>query len=300
MGICEGRVVIVTGAGRGLGREYALAFAAEGARVVINDLGGALAGGGRDTGPADEVVAAIVAAGGDAIANYDDVADWDGAGRLVSAAIQRFGTLHALVNNAGILQMTPFVEETPENWDMTMRVHLRGHFCVARRAVDFWLAEERAGRRLAARIVNVSSGAGLHGAAGQPAYAAAKAGIAALTLTQAAELGGFGITANAIAPTARTRMTTEFWPEAIAKPNTGFDAMDPATVAPMVVWLGSELSSGVTGCVFEVGGGSISLADGWAPGSMIDRQRQWQPAEIGPAVATLMARRRPPSPVWNT
>jgi NAD(P)-dependent dehydrogenase (short-subunit alcohol dehydrogenase family) len=181
-----------------------------------------------------------------------------------------------------------------------MRVHLRGHFCVARHAAGHWRAEHAAGRPVAARIVNISSGAGLHGAANQAPYAAAKAGIAALTITQAAELGQFGITANAIAPTARTRMTTEFWPQHTARPNSGFDAMDPATVAPMMTWLGSEASGEVTGCVFEVGGGMIALAEGWHMGPMIDRQRKWEPMEIGPAVASLLARRRPPAPVWNT
>ncbi len=300
MGICDGRVVIVTGAGRGLGREYALAFAAQGASVVVNDLGGMLDGSGRDNSVAQGVVDEIVAGGGRAAPNGDDVADWDGAARLVQSAIDSFGALHAVVNNAGILQMVPFIEESAENWDQTMRVHLRGHFCVARHAVDHWRGEHAAGRPVAARIVNISSGAGLHGAANQAPYAAAKAGIAALTITQAAELARFGITANAIAPTARTRMTTEFWPQETAMPNSGFDAMDPATVAPMVAWLGSEASGDVTGCVFEVGGGMIALEEGWHMGPMIDRQRKWEPEEIGPAVAGLLARRRPPAPVWNT
>lgn len=300
MGICQDRVIIVTGAGRGLGREYALALAAEGARVVVNDLGVTLSGSGRDTSVAEAVATEIRAAGGSALANGDDVADWDGAARLVQAAIDGFGALHGVVNNAGILQMAPFAEETAENWDRTMRVHLRGHFCVARHAVDHWCREHRAGRPVAARIVNISSGAGLHGAAGQAPYAAAKAGIAALTITQAAELAEFGITANAVAPTARTRMTTEFWPQQTARPNSGFDAMDPATVAPMVAWLASEGSGSTTGCVFEVGGGMIALEEGWHMGPMIDRQRKWAAEEIGPAVASLLARRRPPTPVWNT
>ena len=233
------------------------------------------------------------------MANCDDVADWDGAGRLVACAIDRFGRLDTVVNNADILEMTPFVEETSENWDRTMRVHLRGHFCVARRAAENWLSRAR-GEATAARIVNISSGAGLHGAAGQSAYAAAKAGIAALTITQAAELQVHGITANAIAPTAGTRMTAEFWPDQTAKPDSGFDTMDPATVAPAVVWLGSAESGAVNGCVFEVGGGMIALAEGWHPGPAIDCQRQWRPAEVGPAIAGLIARARPPAPVWNS
>jgi len=295
MGICDGRVVIITGAARGLGREYALGFAAEGAYVVINDLGGA-----TDREAAAAVAEQIKAAGGKAITNHDDIADWDGAGRLIRAALDAFGALHVVVNNAGILRLFPFEEEPLENWDRTIRVHLRGHFCVARRALDYWRAEQAAGRPFAARIINVSSGAGLQGAAGQASYSTAKGGIASLTLTQAAELGRYGITANAVAPTARTRMTSEFWPDQIAKPDQGFDAMDPANVAPLLVWLGSERSSHVTGCVFEVGGGLIALEEGWDFGPMIDRQRRWAPAEVGPAVDVLLSRRCTPRPVWNT
>lgn len=295
MGICDGRVVIVTGAARGLGREYALGFAAEGAHVIVNDLGGR---GDREA--TEAVVGEIKAAGGKAISNHDDITDWTGAGRLIGAALEAFGALHVVVNNAGILRLVPFEEESPENWDLTIRVHLRGHFCVARRAVDYWRAEHAAGRPIAARIINISSGAGLQGAAGQTAYSTAKGGIASLTLTQAAELGRYGITANAIAPTARTRMTTEFWGAQVAKPEQGFDAMDPANVAPLLVWLGSERSGHVTGCVFEAGGGLIALEEGWDFGPMIDRQRRWTPAEVGPAIEVLLSRRRAPRPVWNT
>jgi NAD(P)-dependent dehydrogenase (short-subunit alcohol dehydrogenase family) len=295
MGICDGRVVIITGAARGLGREYALGFAAEGAHVVVNDLGGA-----TDREAAAALAREIKAAGGKAITNHDDIADWDGAGRLIRTALDAFGALHVVVNNAGILRLFPFEEEPLENWDRTIRVHLRGHFCVARRALEYWHAEHVAGRPVAARIINVSSGAGLQGAAGQASYSTAKGGIASLTLTQAAELGRYGVTANAVAPTARTRMTSEFWPAQIAKPEHGFDAMDPANVAPLLVWLGSERSSHVTGCVFEVGGGLIALEEGWDFGPMIDRQRRWAPAEVGPAVDVLLSRRRVPRPVWNT
>lgn len=295
MGICDGRVVITTGAARGLGREYALGFAAEGACVVVNDLGGA-----PDREAAAAVAGEIKAAGGKAITNHDDIADWDGAGRLIRAALDAFGALHVVVNNAGILRLFPFEEEPLENWDRTIRVHLRGHFCVARRALEYWLAERASRRPVAARIINVSSGAGLQGAAGQASYSTAKGGIASLTLTQAAELGRYGVTANAVAPIARTRMTAEFWPDQIAKPAQGFDAMDPANVAPLLVWLGSERSGHVTGCVFEAGGGLIALEDGWDFGPMIDRQRRWEPVEVGPAVDALLSRRRTPRPVWNT
>jgi NAD(P)-dependent dehydrogenase (short-subunit alcohol dehydrogenase family) len=295
MGICDNRVVIITGAARGLGREYALGFAAEGAQVMINDLGGA-----ADRKAAEAVVEEIRAGGGQALANHDDIADWDGARRLVRAALEAFGALHTIVNNAGILRIFPFAEEPLENWDRTIQVHLRGHFCVARHAVDHWRAEHAAGRPVAARIINISSGAGLQGAVGQASYATAKGGIASLTLTQAADLHRYGITANAVAPIARTRMTSEFWPDQVAKPGEGFDAMDPANVAPTLVWLGSEYSSHVTGCVFEVGGGLIALEQGWDLGPIIDQQRRWKPSEVGPAIDTLLSRRRAPRAVWNT
>jgi NAD(P)-dependent dehydrogenase (short-subunit alcohol dehydrogenase family) len=295
MGICNGRVVIVTGAARGLGREYALGFAAEGAQVVINDLGGPM-----DREASEAVAQEIRSSGGKAIINHDDITDWNGAGRLIRAALDAFGALHVIVNNAGILRIFPFEEESLENWDQTIRVHLRSHFCVARRAVDYWCAEHAAGRPVAARIINISSGAGLQGAAGQASYSTAKGGIASLTLTEAAELGRYGITANAVAPIARTRMTSEFWPDQIAKPEQGFDAMDPANVSPLLVWLGSERSGHVTGCVFEVGGGLIALEEGWDFGPMIDRQRRWAPSEVGPAIDVLLSRRRAPRPVWNT
>lgn len=299
MGICDGRVVIVTGAGRGLGREYALAFAAEGALVVVNDVGGELRGGGRDSTAADGVVDEVRSAGGNAVANHDDVADWIGANRIVRTALEEFGSLDCVVNNAGILNIVPFERDTLENWDKTIGVHLRGNFCVTKHAVAHWLAERAAGGAPIARIINISSGAGLQGAVGQGAYAAAKAGIAALTLSLAEEFNDLGITVNAVAPIARTRMTAEYWPELTAKPNEGFDAMDPANVAAMVVWLGSVDASDVTGCVFEVGGGMIAVEEGWHLGPMIDRARRWTPHEIGPAVGALLARRRPPRPVWR-
>jgi len=293
--ICENRVVVVTGAARGLGREYALAFAAEGAQVVINDLGGA-----ADRRAAEAVVREIEGAGGKAVANHDDIADWDGAGRLIQSSLETFGALHTVVNNAGILRIFPFAEEPLDNWDLTIRVHLRAHFCVARHAVEHWRAEHSAGRAVAARIINISSGAGLQGAAGQASYATAKGGIASLTLTQAADLARYGITVNAVAPIARTRMTSEFWPAQVAKPDHGFDAMDPANVAPTLVWLGSERSSHVSGCVFEVGGGLIGLEEGWDLGPKVEHQRRWAPADVGPAIDELLSRRRAPRAVWNT
>lgn len=300
MGICDGRTVIVTGAGRGLGRAYALAFAAEGANVVVNDIGTSLAGEGRDHSAADAVVAEIVAAGGKAIANHDDVADWDAARSLVAGAVEAFGDLHVVVNNAGIVRDRMFVSATPEEWDDTMRVHLRGHFCVTRHAVDHWRAKQKTGADPDARIINTTSGAGLQGSIAQAAYSTAKGGIAALTLVQAAELGRYGITANALAPAARTRMTEQAFADKMAAVERGFDVQDPANIAPSVVWLGSSLSRDVTGCVFELEGGRISIETGWHIGPTIDRHARWSPAEAGEAIATLLRGRPAPRAVWGS
>lgn len=300
MGICDGRTVIVTGAGRGLGRAYALAFAAEGANVVVNDIGASLAGEGRDHSAADAVVAEIVAAGGKAVANHDDVADWEAARSLVGSAIGAFGDLHVVVNNAGIVRDRMFVSATPEEWDETMRVHLRGHFCVSRHAVDHWRAKQKGGTDPDARIINTTSGAGLQGSIAQAAYSAAKGGIAALTLVQAAELGRYGITANALAPAARTRMTEQAFADKMAAVERGFDVQDPANIAPSVVWLGSPLSRDVTGCVFELEGGRITIESGWNLGPTIDLHARWSPAEAGKAIATLLRERPAPRAVWGS
>lgn len=300
MGICENRTVIITGAARGLGRAYALAFAAEGANVVVNDIGTSLGGEGRDTSAADGVVAEIVAAGGKAVANYEDITDWDAAGRIVQAALDAFGDLHVVVNNAGIVRDRMFVSATLEEWDATMHVHLRGHFCIARHAVNYWRAKQKDGRDPDARIINTSSGAGLQGSIAQAAYSTAKGGIASLTLVQAAELGRYGITANALAPSARTRMTEQAFAEKMATEGEAFDVMDPANVAPTVVWLGSSASRDVTGCVFELEGGKIMLEDGWREGPVVDKGAKWEPAEVGDAVAKLIEARVPPRKVWGT
>lgn len=300
MGICEGRTVIITGAARGLGRAYALAFGAEGASVVVNDIGTSLAGEGRDTSAADETVAEIVAAGGKAVANYEDITDWDASKRLVDAAVAAFGDLHVVVNNAGIVRDRMFVSATPEEWDATMQVHLRGHFCTSRHAVDYWRAKQKAGTNPDARIINTSSGAGLQGSIAQAAYSTAKGGIASLTLVQAAELGRYGITANALAPSARTRMTEQAFAEKMATAEQAFDAMDPANIAPTVVWLGSAESAHVTGCVFELEGGKIMLEDGWREGPQVDQQARWEPSQVGAAVDSLLAKRVPPRAVWGT
>jgi NAD(P)-dependent dehydrogenase (short-subunit alcohol dehydrogenase family) len=299
-GLCDGRVVIVTGAGRGLGRAHALAFAREGARVVVNDLGVASDGSGGDRTPAQEVVEEIRAGGGQAVVDASDVADFEQAGRLVAAAVDAFGRLDVVVNNAGFVRDRMFVSCSEEEWDAVVRVHLRGHYCVSRRACDHWRAESKAGRAVDARILNTSSGAGLQGSVGQSAYAAAKAGIAALTLVQAVELGRYGITANAIAPSARTRMTEGPFAEMMRKPEHGFDAMDPANVSPLVVWLGSPESREVTGQVFEVAGGSIAVADGWRTGPRVDKGARFAPDEVGAVVRDLLAKAVPAQKVYGS
>lgn len=299
--ICEGRVVIVTGAGRGIGRGHALEFARQGAKVVVNDLGVELDGQGGSTGPAGEVVEAIRAAGGEAIANGEDVADWEGAGRLVKAALDTWGRLDVVVNNAGFLRDRMFMSTSEAEWDAVMRVHLKGHFCTSRHAAGYWRQQSKAGSPVDARIINTSSGAGLQGSVGQSNYSAAKAGIATLTLVQAAELGRYGVTANAIAPAARTRMTEAVFAETMKKPEEGaFDEMAPENVAPLVVWLGSAESRDVTGCVFEVEAGRISVADGWRRGPEVDKGARWEPDEIGDAVRELLAKAVPPQKVYGT
>jgi NAD(P)-dependent dehydrogenase (short-subunit alcohol dehydrogenase family) len=297
--LCEGRVVIVTGAGRGIGRAHALAFAAEGAKVVVNDLGVAADGSGSDAGPAQQVVDEIRASGGDAVANTDDIADWDGARSLVATAVDEFGDLHVLVNNAGFVRDRMFFTTSEDEWDAVIRVHLKGHFATARHAADHWRARSKAGDAVDGRIINTSSGAGLMGSVGQGAYSAAKAGIAALTLVQAAEMVRYGVTANAIAPAARTRMTETVFADKMAAPDSGFDHNDPANISPLVVWLGSADSREVTGRVFEVEGGIISVADGWQHGPQVDKGARWNPADVGTAVRELLAKAPAPAPVYG-
>jgi NAD(P)-dependent dehydrogenase (short-subunit alcohol dehydrogenase family) len=298
--ICEGRVVIVTGAGRGLGRAHALEFARQGASVVVNDIGVELDGRGGSSGPAGEVVAEIKKLGGKAIANNADVADWEQTGGLVKAALEAFGRLDVVVNNAGFVRDRMFVNASEEEWDAVVRVHLKGHFCVARHAAAHWRDEAKAGRPADARIINTSSGAGLQGSVGQSAYSAAKAAIAGLTLVQAAELGRYGVTANAIAPSARTRMTETVFADMMKRPEDGFDAMAPENVSPLVVWLGSAESREVSGRIFEVSGGSLSLADGWREGPRIDRGARWEAGEIGAGVRELLRKAVPPQKVYGT
>jgi NAD(P)-dependent dehydrogenase (short-subunit alcohol dehydrogenase family) len=298
-GLCQDRVVIVTGAGRGIGRAHALAFAAEGARVVVNDVGVALDGSATGDGPAAQVVAEIEALGGKAVANTGDVADWAGARDLVHTAVENFGRLDVLVNNAGFVRDRMLVNLAEHEWDAVIRVHLKGHFAPLRHAAEYWRAESKAGRTPSARVINTSSGAGLLGSVGQSNYSAAKAGIAGLTVVAAAELQRYGVTVNAIAPSARTRMTEEVFAGTMARPDEGFDAMAPENVSPLVVWLGSAESAQVTGRVFEVEGGKVSLAQAWRHGPAADKGGRWEPGELGPVVAKLMAEAPAPEPVYG-
>jgi NAD(P)-dependent dehydrogenase (short-subunit alcohol dehydrogenase family) len=299
MGICDGRVVVVTGGGRGLGRAHSLAFAAEGAKVVVNDLGASLEGDATDESPGQEVVEEIVAAGGEAVVNGDDVSDWDGAGRMVAQAIDTFGGLDTVVCNAGIVRDRMLVNMSVEEWDAVIRVHLRGLFCSTKHAISYWRDQSKAGNQRDARIVTTSSGAGLRGSIAQSNYVAAKAGIAAYTINAAAELGRYGVLANTIAPSARSRMTEQGMPEMMQKPETGFDVMDPANVSPFVVWLGSG-DCDVTGRAFEMAGGDVCVMNGWSRGPSVDEGRYIPPAEVGAILLRLVADAPTPEAVHGT
>ena len=292
-GICDGRVVIVTGAGRGIGRGHALEFARQGAKVVVNDLGAEVDGSGSSTGPAGEVVDEIRGMGGEAVANGDDVSDWEGAQRLINTAVESFGRLDVLVNNAGILRDRMLVNMTADEWDDVIRVHLRGTFAPARWAAAYWRERVKAGETNDARIINTSSSSGIYGNAGQTNYGAAKAGIASFTIIAAMELGRYGITVNCIAPGALTRMTAGLNPNREQPKPDEFDARAPENVAPLVVWLGSPESKDITGRVFNVAGGRISVAEGWHAGPGTDKGDRWDPAELGKVVPDLVARAAP-------
>ena len=300
MGICEGRVAIVTGAGNGLGKAYALGLAAEGAKVVVNDLGvGTHGEAGATKGAAEQVVEEIRAMGGEAVANTDDVAEWESGKRMVEAALDTFGALHAVVNNAGFVRDRMFFTCSPEEWDAVIRVHLRGHFCTSRHAADYWRAQSKAGTPVDARIINTTSGAGLQGSVGQSAYSTAKAGIAGLTLVQAAELGRLGITANALAPNARTRMTDTGAFDMGAK-DGAFDLFAPENMAPLVAYLVSEQSKGVTGQVFELKGGKVFLSQGWTDSPPYDKGARIEASEMDAIVRRLVETRAPANPVYGT
>lgn len=292
MGICNNRSIVITGAGAGLGRGYALAIAAEGGSVVVNDIK-------REA--ADAVVAEIKAAGGQAIASSDDITTMAGAQAIVDAGVRAFGDVHGVVNNAGVVRDRMFASMSEDEWDMVIRVHLKGHFCIANTLVKRWRDQVKAGQKVDGRIVNTSSGAGLQGNIGQSNYSAAKGGIAALTLVQAAELGRYGITANALAPAARTGMTEGPFGELMKKPTDGsFDHYAPENVAPLVVWLCSPLSAHVSGKVFEVEGGKLSIATGWKTGIIRDKKARWNPAELTEVIDGLIAESPKAQKVYGT
>ncbi len=297
-GICDGRVVIVTGAGRGIGRAHALLFAQEGAKVVVNDLGGEVDGSGSSSGPAQDVVDEIHAMGGAAVANTDSVSDWDGAQRLIGTAVETFGALDVLVNNAGILRDRMLTNMTEQEWDAVIDVHLKGTFATCRWAAAHWRERTKAGQHNDARIINTSSGSGLYGNPGQTNYGAAKAGIAAFTIIAAKELERYGVTVNAIAPGARTRMTEPLgYGTAAPAPGT-FDAFAPENVSPVVVWLASAASQGVSGRVFNVAGGNVSVAEGWSHGPAADKGDRWDPSELDTIVPDLVAKAAPPTSLF--
>jgi NAD(P)-dependent dehydrogenase (short-subunit alcohol dehydrogenase family) len=297
-GILEGRIAIVTGAGRGIGRAHALELARQGAKVVVNDLGTSGSGEGAASEVAHEVVAEIEALGGEAVANGADVADFEQAAAMVQQAIDAFGGLDVLVNNAGFVRDRMLVNTSEEEWDAVIRVHLKGHFAPLRHAGAWWRNEAKEGRRRVARVINTSSGAGMQGSVGQTTYSAAKAGIAGMTLVAAAELARYGVNVNAIAPVARTRMTEGAFPEMMADSADEFDAMDPANNSPVVAWLASE-DCDISGRVLEIEGGQICVEEGWRHGPKRDLGRRWDAGEVGSAVRELVGQAATPDPVYG-
>ena len=298
VGICDGRVVIVTGAGRGIGRCHALAYAAEGARIVVNDLGGEVDGSGSSSGPAGSVAEEIRSRGGEAVADASDVSTGQGAEKLVSTAIDAFGRLDVLVNNAGILRDRMLVNMTEQEWDSVMAVHLKGAFGPSHFAALHWRDRSKAGETVSGRLINTTSASGLYGNPGQTNYGAAKAGIAAFTIIAAKELQRYGVTVNAVAPGARTRMTEPLGYGASPPDVDQFDAFAPENISPLVVWLGSERSQKVTGRVFNVAGGKISVADGWSHGPSVDKASRWAPDELDEVVVELLGKAAPPADMF--
>ncbi|MEI2653865.1 MAG: SDR family oxidoreductase [Microthrixaceae bacterium] len=292
--LCEGRIVVVTGAGRGIGREHALEFARQGAHVVVNDVGAEVDGSGGSIGPASEVVTAIEALGGRAVVNGDDISTDDGAKRLIDTAVEAFGGLDVVVNNAGILRDRMLVNMTFDEWDAVIRVHLRGTFATSHHAANYWRERSKAGDDVAGRIINTSSPSGIYGNVGQTNYGAAKAGIASFTIIAAMELARYGVTVNAIAPVAATRMTIPL--QAGGAPTVAdgeWSPGDPGNIAPLVVWLGSREAAGVTGRVFNVRGDRISVAEGWHAGEAVEAGRRWDPVELGEIIPGLVERAQP-------
>ena len=293
-GTCARRVVVITGAGNGIGRAHALAFAAQGAKVVVNDLGGARDGGrecaGSSSGPAQTVADQIVAAGGEAVANTDDISSWAGAQRLISQAIEAFGGLDVLVNNAGILRDRMIVTMTEQDLDSVIGVHLKGTFSVLHHAAGYWRQRAKEGHANDARVINTTSPSGLFGNAGQANYGAAKAGIASLTVIAARELDRYGVTVNAIAPTALTRMTEDIEMMRAAAASTD---LSPEAISPLVVWLGSAESRDVTGRVFGVWGNAITVLEGWVNGPTVSRETRWDQDGLSAVVPGLVAKAAP-------
>jgi NAD(P)-dependent dehydrogenase (short-subunit alcohol dehydrogenase family) len=285
MGALDGRVAIITGAGRGLGREHSLLFAVEGAKVVVNDLGGANDGAGADATPAQQVVDEIKAAGGEAVANYDDISDWEGAQGLVNAAIETFGDLDILVNNAGILRDRVLVNMTPQEWDDVIRVHLRGHFAPSRWAAAYWREEAKAGREKSRNMVHTSSTSGLLANPGQSNYGAAKSGIATFSQILAKELVRYGVKSNCIAPAARTRLTlaTPGLDEIMAAKEGAFDEWDPKNVSPLVCYL-SSAGCAFNGETFFVQGGTVRRVRSWEMAETVEQQETWTVDALGEAL----------------
>jgi NAD(P)-dependent dehydrogenase (short-subunit alcohol dehydrogenase family) len=271
----SGKVAIVTGAGRGIGRSHSLALAAAGAKVVVNDLGGGVAGEGADETPAQQVVQEIKDAGGEATANGENVADFAGAGKLVQQAIDEFGQLDILINNAGILRDRMLVNMTEEEWDAVIAVHLKGHFAPTQHAAAHWRERSKAGDEVRARVVNTSSPSGVFGNVGQANYGAAKAGIAGFTVICAQELQRYGVTVNCLAPNARTRMTEETFQ--MGAPEEGFDPLDPGNISAVVVALCADEAQAITGQVFHVWGGAVNALRSWSAGELFDSPEGWEP-----------------------
>ena len=289
-GICDGRVAIVTGAGRGIGREHSLMLAEQGAKVVVNDLGGSMDGTGDDVGPAQQVVDEIKGMGGEAVANTDDISSWDGAERLVTQAIETFGTLDILINNAGILRDRMLTNMTEAEWDAVIKVHLKGTFAPSRHAAAYWREQSKAGNEVDGRIINTTSPSGIYGNVGQTNYGAAKAGIASFTIIAAKELGRYGVTVNAIAPAALTRMTENLGMGQASEEDKAL--MSPRMIAPIVVWLASPEAKGVTGRVFDVSGRALSVSEGWHRGPTIEMPGD-DPTKLGDDVLRIVGEARP-------
>jgi len=287
MGLLDGKVAIVTGAGRGIGREEAMLMASEGATILVNDVGASTAGEGSDQSPAEQVVEEIEKLGGTAAPDYTNVASFADTEQMIRGAAEKFGRLDILVNNAGILRDRMLVNMSEEEWDAVMAVHLKGTFNCAKHAASYWRELSKAGEDVRGRIINTSSPSGLYGNVGQSNYGAAKAGIASFTVIAAQELKRYGVTVNAISPSARTRMTQQAFGE-IAAPDEGFDPFGPENIAPIVAYLATDDAAGITGQVFGVQGGSIALLQGWIPSKVIRKEETWEPAELIDAIEELV------------